>query len=170
MVFPVPFISGYSHQLLTAFFFFSWGAFYSIRRLDFIMISHKLPLIPVLYLVVVIADVATREQAYHSYIHDIGILLGGVSAVIITSSLLKMGKIRVNHFLAGSSFFIFALHYLIVNNMGSIVLALVHVNSPYTSIVIYFLVPALTILICLGLYKLLRKYCPALTSLLTGGR
>ncbi|MCD7714463.1 MAG: acyltransferase [Prevotella sp.] len=165
-----PYNVGYPHQLLTAFFFFSWGAFYSIHRTDFTTVFRKLSFVPLLYIITAASDIITKEQAYNNYIHDFGILLGVVSAIIITASPLERGTIRVNPFLAGASFFIFALHYLILVNVGKIVFAPFRCGSPYFLIAFYFFVPALTILICLGLYKLLRKYCPALASLLTGGR
>ncbi len=134
------------------------------------MLFRKLSFLPVLYIAVAVVDIITREQSYHHYIHDVGILLGIVSAIIITASLLEKGRIRVNPFLAGASFFIFALHNRIINNVARLILAPIHIGSPYFLIVIYFLIPALTILICLGLYKALKKYLPTLASLLTGGR
>ncbi len=168
--FIYPYNLGYPHQLLTAFFFFSWGAYYSVQQLDFTVIFRKFPFLPVLYIVVVVADTISKEQSYNSYIHDVGILLGIVSAIIITATLLERGKVRVNYFLASSSFFLFALHTLILSDLGKIIFAPVRSGSPYFLIVFYFLVPALTILICLGLYKVLKTYFPAFTLLLTGGR
>ncbi len=168
--FTDPYNIGYPHQLLTAFFFFSWGSFYSIRRLDFTAVFRKLSFVPLLYIVAAAADTFTKGQAYNSYIHDIGILLGIVSAIIIVASLLEKGTIRVNPFLAGASFFLFALHIFIMNDVGKILFAPIRSGSPYFLIGLYFVVPALTILVCLGLYKLLKKYFPACASLLTGGR
>ncbi|MCD8302548.1 MAG: acyltransferase family protein [Prevotellaceae bacterium] len=169
-LFLAPYNLGHPQQLLTAFFFFSWGAYYSIHRLDFTVLFRKLSFLPVLYFIVAAADIITREQTYHHYIHGIGILLGIVSAIIVTASLLEKGKIRVNTFLADSSFFLFALHFLIINNVARLILAPIHIGSPYFLIAIYFFIPALTILICLGLYKILKRYLPACASLLTGGR
>ncbi|MCD7710935.1 MAG: acyltransferase family protein [Porphyromonadaceae bacterium] len=168
--FTDPYDLGYPHQLLAAFFFFSWGAYYSIHRLDFTVLFRKLSYFPILYIVAVVADTITKEQYFNSYIHDIGILLGVVSAIIVTASLLEKGKIRVNSFLAGASFFIFALHTLILQDLGRIIFAPIRSGSPYFLIVFYFFIPALTILICLGLYKVLKKYLPTCASLLTGGR
>ncbi len=168
--FSGPYNLGYPHQLLTASFFFSWGAYYSIHHLDFTVLFRKLPFLPVLYIVAVAADTISKEQSYNSYIHNIGILLGIVSAIIIAATLLERGKIRVNPFLASSSFFLFALHTLILSDLGRIIIAPVRSGSPYFLIVFYFFVPALTILVCLGLYKVLKKYFPAFASLLTGGR
>ncbi len=165
-----PYDLGYPHQLVTAFFFFSWGAFYSIHRMDFTAVFRKLSFVPWLYIVAAATDTFTKEQAYNGYIHNIGILLGIVSVVIIVAHLLEKGTIRVNPFLAGASFFLFALHTLILHNFGAILFAPIRSDSPYFLIIFYFVVPALTILICLGLYKLLTRYCPTLASLLTGGR
>ncbi len=161
---------GYPHQLLTAFFFFSWGSYYSIHQLDFTVLFRKLSFLPVLYIVAAVADTFSKELSFNCYIHDIGILLGVVSAIIITASLLERGTIRVNSFLAGASFFLFALHTLILKDVGRIIMTPIRSGSPYFLIVFYFLVPALTILICLGMYKVLKKYFPACASLLTGGR
>ncbi len=161
---------GYPHPLIAATFFFSWGAFYSIRKSDFTALFRKLPFLPLLYIAVTAVDIITREQNYNAYIHNAGTLLGIVSAIIITAALLEKGTIRVNSFLAGAAFFVFALHGIIIKTVGMMVFAPFRCDSPYFLIAFYFLVPALTILICLGLYKLLTRYCPALASLLTGGR
>ncbi|MCD8291537.1 MAG: acyltransferase family protein [Prevotella sp.] len=168
--FIVPYHLGYSHQLLTAFFFFSWGAYYSIQQLDFTILFRKLSFLPLLYTMAIAADTITKEQFYNSYIHEIGILLGIISAIIITISLLDKGLIKVNQFLSGSSFFIFALHTLIMHDVADILFEPIRNGSPYLLIMFYFFIPALTILICLGLYKILKNYFPICASLLTGGR
>lgn len=169
--FTGPYNLGYSHQILVAPFFFSWGAYYSIRRLDFTLVFRKMPsFLPALYVVFVVIDIFTKGWSYNAYIDNAGIMLGVISIVIVTASLLDRGKISVNHFLAGSSFFVFALHQLILHSLGVIIITHIRSDSPYFLIVFYFLVPSVTILISLLLYKALNRFAPACASLLTGGR
>ena len=119
-----------------------------------------------------IADVLTNGMDYNFYIHKVGILLGVVSIVLITSYLLENKMVKVNHTLAHSSFFIFALHYMIISVIGKMAFVMLHVsdNNSYEMLALYFGTAILTILICLGLYVLLRRCTPRVCNVLTGGR
>lgn len=162
---------GHLCQLITAFFFFSWGAFYSINRLDFVKVFRKFSFAPLFYVPIAILDVLTKGNEYNCYIHMLGILLGVVAIVNITSYLIEKHKVKVNAFLANASFFVFVLHYLFLNELGKVIFKLMHQpESPYFGFFFYFLVPVITIIICLGLYIILNKYFPKMLAMLTGGR
>lgn len=162
----------YLTMLVTASFFFSVGAYYSINKENLVMRFREMKFVPYFYIFVAIADVLTKGIEYNIYIHKAGILLGIVSVVIIASKLLEKNKVKVNATLANSSFFIFALHYMIITNIGKLAFILLHIpdNNPFAMLGLYFGTTIVTILICLGLYVLLRRFTPRLCNLLTGGR
>ena len=162
----------YISMLITASFFFSLGAYYSICKDNFVMHFRKMEYAIYIYIYIAIADVLTKDMQYNIYIHKAGILLGIVSVVFIASKLLENNRVNVNKTLANSSFFIFALHYLIVDDIGKMALLLLHIpdNNPFAMLALYFGTTIFTILICLGLYMFLRKYTPCICNLLTGGR
>jgi len=95
--------------------------------------------------------------------------MGIFAAVTIVNWLLDKRKIKNVPFLADSSFFIFALHMIFIGDLGKIIVKYTFIDSPIYMAVLYFLVPIVDILICLGLYWLLRRYTPRLCALLTGG-
>lgn len=162
----------YINMIVTAVFFFSIGAYFSIHKENFVMCFRKLKYVPLAYLIIAIADVMTKEMVFNSYIHKLGILLGIVSVVIMTSYLLEHKKIKVNATLANSSFFIFALHYMIITNIGKVAFILLRVpdNNPFAMLTLYFGTVIVTITICLVFYVLLKRYMPRTCNLLTGGR
>lgn len=165
-------IECYISILVKVSFFFSWGAYYSIGKKNFVMRFQRMKYVPYMYVFVAIADVLTNGMDYNFYIHKVGILLGVVSIVLITSYLLENKMVKVNHTLAHSSFFIFALHYMIISVIGKMAFVMLHVsdNNSYEMLALYFGTAILTILICLGLYVLLRRCTPRVCNVLTGGR
>lgn len=157
---------GLCHQSL---FFFPLGAYFGINKINFVENIQKYPWLPVVYIVLAIID-ALSEKDYYNIIHNSEILLGMAAAVYVSSYLLKKEKVVVNEFLMSASFFVYALHNLFLGKMTKIVVMLTKPESPVFVLLIYFLMPAIAILICLGLYKAIRRYSPALCALLTGGR
>ena len=75
-------------------------------------------------------------------------------------------------FLAGSSFFIFAAHEVLIlqNAACPLVETLLPTDTVWGSILAFFLTPALAVAICLGLLFLLQKLLPRTAAVLTGGR
>lgn len=162
----------YIGMLLTATFFFSWGAFYSIYKKNFVLCFRKVKYSPIIYLPIAIADALTIGLEFNIFIHKIGILFGVVAAVVVVSLLLESNKVKVNTILANSSFFVFALHTIFMGDFVRFLFTLFHipVNNPYAILALYFFVPIFCVLVCLTLYLLLKRYFPKTCNLLTGGR
>ena len=161
---------GHINQLMTALLFFSWGATYSIQGLNFVTRFRKYNIIPFLYIVVAVVDAITKGFRFHIYVHDLGILLGIVSFVYVASLLIEREIIKPNAFLAGASFFVYAGHDIILNNVSKLLTRLWHVNSQWYLLANYIVVPIMVIIVFLGIYALIRKYTPKILVPLTGGR
>lgn len=75
-------------------------------------------------------------------------------------------------FLASSSFFIFALHNVLVLRKiaAPAIYAVIPADTTIGGIAAFFLIPTLAVGICLGLLWLLQKLLPRTTALLTGNR
>lgn len=99
-------------------------------------------------------------------------LISGIAASFCgTARLLNAGKTRVVPFLAGSSFFIFAAHeVLILKNLSIPLVEKLLSNGPFWDSLALFLTPALAVALCLGLLFLLEKLLPRTTAVLTGNR
>ena len=162
---------GWGTMLLDAVFFFSWGAYFGIRWLSPLNESRKLWPVALIYLPLAIADAMTKGWEYNIFIHKTGIVLGIVSIVRIATYLVEMGKARASALLAGSSFLVFALHTLVMDDIGKVLFTVLHLPiNMGTLLLLYFIVPSLTILFCLVVYAVLRRLAPPLCRLLTGGR
>ena len=162
---------GWTALLSHATFFFSWGAYYSINKQNFVLTMEKYRYAPWFYIPIAIADTLTKGTDYNIFIHEAGILVGIVAAVVIVSYLLRSGKTKVNDTLANCSFFVFALHTLIMNDFGKLLFTVLHLpDNTFAMLFLYIVVPTLTIFLCVILYVVLKRYAPSVCSLLTGGR
>ena len=162
---------GWGTMLLDAAFFFSWGAYYSIRGSGPLNGSHWLRPAVLIYLPIAIADALTKGWEYNIFIHKAGILPGIVAVVCIAACLVEKGKGGAATSLAGNSFLVFALHTLVMDDIGKALFTALHLApGTGTLLLLYFVVPTVTILFCLGVFFALRRLAPPLCRLLTGGR
>lgn len=163
----------YIPMLLQALFFFSWGAFYNINKINFIntFLKHK-RIICTLYLIIAITDAFTKEFTYSHYIHTFGLLFGIPFLFIIASYLSERSLIRQKQILIESCFFIYAFHSLFMNDAAKFTFKLFHISdcNPYIWLVFYLSVPIITTGICISLYSILRSITPSFCSLLIGNR
>lgn len=164
-------IIGYFDQLLTSFFFFSWGAYYSIHKIDFVKYFQSLSFIPYICLPIAIFDSLALLASYDIFLHKVFVLLGIISVIVLFSRLLETEKLKTNNFLSNCSFFVFALHYLFIRNFAVLVFMLLGCpDSPLFMICFYFFIPIITTLICCGFFWFLNHFCPTPLRWLTGGR
>ena len=149
--------------------FFSYGAYFGIRKKEFIvaMKPYALPTFIILVLLIVI------EQWWPTtFVYRMEHVVALIFTISFTTNMILAGTFYVKDMgLSISSTFVFAFHYLV---LGSIV-ALIGwgVTSPYSwwlALIIYFLSITLTVFICLLVYWLMRTRLPLTTYILMGGR
>ena len=124
-----------------------------------------------------IIDIATKEEAYNIYLHNIGVILGMLFVLeLLGRYLVKNSSMQPNRFLLASTFFIFAMHS---PYNGKIVSLMLHVLPTVSGnalladlqcIFYYFLTAGLWILILLTVFAFIRKTSPKLAIFLSGGR
>lgn len=159
--------SGFS---TTAFFFFAAGSYFSIHNRNFV--TEWMPLLPIvsgLYVLLVASLFCCGEDLY-PYLHSISILVGGVSIVVLSARLIERGTWRPNAFLSDSSFFIYAYHAMPLAFVVKLLVSTMKPQSDGMILMLYFLCPMITVFIGLIVYYLLKRYLPAFTSFITGGR
>ena len=162
---------GWGTMLLDAAFFFSWGAYYGIRGLSPLNGIRKLWPVALNYLPLAIADALTKGWGCNVFIHKAGIVVGIVAIVSVATHLVEMGRARPSATLVGGSFLVFALHTLVMDDIGKALFTALHLPmGTITLLLLYVCVPTLTTLFCLGVYLTLRHLFPSLCRLLTGGR
>ena len=161
---------GFLEQSHQSIFFFPLGAYFSINRFNFVELAHRAKWSPYAYIVLAIGDTLSKGQPYNYWFHNGGILVGMITVVYIASVLVGNEKVKASKFLSDASFFVFAIHGLFISKFMKTIVMTIHPQSPYQVLFIYFLVPITTILICLGLYKLLNRYMPSVAKIITGSR
>ena len=158
-------MSGFS---LTAYFFFSFGAYFSVHKKNFVEVMRPLLLLAgVLYALDAIVAFSFREYVWCDYLYRIGYPFGIVLAISSVAYLIDKRGYRANLFLSDSSFFIYAYHGI---SLAFIVKIVSRFSTCVDSIVLALCAFCLVIFIGLFLYYLLRKYFPIFTNIITGGR
>lgn len=158
--------------LSTALFFFSWGAYYSVHKKSFVDSMRRFWYMPLVFLCLAIVDAWPKNtESLHLYIHSMSQFAGVISAIVVMSYLVEKKSVTINPVLAGCSFFVYALHMLILTDIGKLLLIVFHLpDNTYVMFAFNFLVPAITCLLCISLYVLLKRYLPKVCNILTGGR
>lgn len=109
---------------------------------------------------------------YRRYIELFFILFGIGTLFGVTADCIKKNRFRVNPFMVRSSFFIFAIHEILILNEISIplVLHLLPREGAIWDCLRFFLTPTIAILLCLLLLFLMECCMPHTISFLTGNR
>ena len=162
---------GYITMLITALFFFSWGGFYGINGINFVKEMQKFSLFSLLYLPMAIMDTLTINTHYNSFIHSVGIIIGIITIIYIAAKLMEREKIHINSLMVKCTFFVYALHKLIINDVAKIVFSALHLpDNTFVMLTFYIVIPIVTIAICVMLYTILNRKLPVICNILTGGR
>ena len=152
-------------------FYFSLGAYFSIHKKLFLEAFAKFAHpVYILYPLLAALDWLTREEVYNIYFHRLGILVGMAFVVLICAKGLSTQRVRVNTFLAGSSFFVFSTHDLLLQLLKKLTMHYLPPQNDVMMFAFYLAWPTIVILICLALYALLQKTLPRLLAVCTGGR
>lgn len=163
-------IQGFS---ITALFFFSFGAFFSINRKNMIDQLQKIQ-IPCLIIAVITMILCVYYDGIKmkDYYYPIFTFTGSITAINMTSYLISIGWIKkVNVTLSKASFFIFAIHTILIVDMSSRVFDLiVKPVAPISLTIKYLLLPFIIVSICLVIYRILEKFIPKTLGLFTGNR
>lgn len=159
------------NKLITAFLFFSAGSYFSLNKLNFVYLLNKLRILSfIAYPIFIISIPLLEKTVIGNYIYSILICIGIVSTINLTALIIKKRGIQIPPLLTESSFFIFALHGLLISKFIKLCILVFQPQSPFYLLIIYFFIPVFTISISLIIYYLLKKTYPQLTNVLIGER
>ena len=172
------FVAGYSpeisrlDQILSAYFFFFLGAYFSINRIDMISSFGKLfktsVLLYLLLGVIYMVLSGTEFDTYTWIVKRVNVIVGLFFAYNIAAWLLTKNICRPSKLLSSSSFFIYVSHAIISSYILKIIFKVVEPSAQYSVIFVYFVALVMVVLSLLGVYYILSKYLPSLLVLLTG--
>ena len=152
-------------------YFFTLGAYASIKRVDFIEFAHKYASWGKwVFLSTAIGILYFMDRDWSVYLLNLNILAGLVCCMDGVSTLLKSKKCRVNHFLESSTFFVFAFHIILLDILSDWLGSISIPASDWLLTLIYVAIPSFTVAASVLLYYLLQKTVPGITRIITGGR
>ncbi|MDR3284098.1 MAG: hypothetical protein LBS97_02840 [Treponema sp.] len=157
---------------ITAFFFFSLGAYFSIHGKNMVLELRKGKIMwGILACITMILCVYYDGTKTRSYFSPVYVLSGVISAVNIASYLLERGKITVRPLLSESTFFIYAMHMVLVLSITGMIFDFIfRPEQWYLLIVRYVTVPLAAAGICVFIYWAMKRVTPKILGILTGGR
>ncbi len=172
LTYTFPSVSGIS---ITALFFFSLGAFFAIQKkniVDYFYSYNKISFVlAILFLLPTIYFGGKDGGFQGTLLYHFYILFGIVATFNLASYFVKQKQININKTLSDSTFFIFAMHTILVLRVSFFVTnKIFYGTSSFVLSIKYFTTPILAVVICVVLYYLLKKCFPRFTSIITGGR
>lgn len=163
--------TGYWIKLLTAFFFFSWGAYMSISQKNMLVEFGKFfkssmilyPLLGVLYII-------AQYQYPHllGVIKQLNIVVGLFFAYNLASWFLKEGFCKVNSFLASASFFIYVSHMLVCDRIIKILYLMIKPSNDWSIVVVYLTGIVVSTTILLAVFYIMKRYTPFSLKIMCG--
>jgi hypothetical protein len=159
---------------ISPIFFFSFGAYFGIYKKYLTLELRKYKLFWYLISLLTLLPSVYYDydgQTSYNYFSSIFIFAMVISTINITSSLIEKGKIKPNHTLSKATFFIYAVHTVLVLNIMGIIFDIIFKSKiPIILIIRYFTVPITTAYICVLIYYIMKKVMPKTLNLLSGNR
>ena len=163
---------GHTNQLLTAFFFFSWGGYLSICNKDILAVFGRFanPAVAVYIIFSVAYALCCRsfDPEITLTLKKINQCAGLIVAYDAAAWLLRHKVCKANHFLAASSFFIYVAHILVIHEVRMVFVRLLNPSSPWQFAAVHALTFASTIALLLTTFYILRRFVPGFTKVITG--
>ena len=158
---------------LSAFFFFSWGAYMSINRKDMLVeFGRYFRLSVFMYSILGLSYVAAAHWCPEicKTIKSLNVFFGLLFAYNLATWLLRKKYCKATPFLASSSFFIYVSHTLICGKILKFLYVYLQPASSFSLLFTHISAVILTLALLLSAFYLMRRYTPALLRVLTGRR
>lgn len=155
---------------IIAFFFYSTGALLAVSEKGLVATFSKVKTssyigsVALLTLLVLVFGHHWSEQ----YILRLFQLFGVVAGVNFAHRLLHNDSLGSR--LADSSFFLYASHLMVLNAVAFLLFKAVPSTNQLLLAAKYLLSTAITIVLCVGVYQIMKKICPGFLSFICGNR
>lgn len=165
----VPSVPGFS---TSAVFYFTFGAWFSLTGRNFAVCFEKYrPWLAMLFAVLIVVSTLAWHFDYDiPLLHPITIVIELMAAAAWTARGIRCEKLKANHLLSDSSFWLYACHVMPIVLLMKCWLAFVRPLNEYTLIAGYMLIPVIIVVLGVASYALLLRVAPRFTKLVTGGR
>jgi len=159
---------------IASIFFFTLGAYFSISNKNLIIEFRRYKLF--WYIITALTLLPSVYFDYdgittYNYFSPIFILAMIISTINMVSSLLEKKKIKNNKLFSQATFFIYAIHTVLILSFVGLAFDFVFKNkNPVILTIRYFTVPIAAAFLCLLIYYIMKKTMPKILNLLSGNR
>lgn len=156
----------------TAFFFYSLGAWASVNCLEIDLSGRIGGRIMVICALLLISDMTIwRIGDQNSYLHRFFIVSGVFSFISFAMRIVRRWGAGITiRYLAGCSFFIYLSHMYVTPFLNKCWILVLSPANEITASIALFTIPLITCLICIGVYSVMKRCFPKMTTILVGGR
>ena len=155
----------------TSIFFFSIGAYIAKSKKDLFFLDNYGLISIFIYLILGIIDAINIAQMHNSYIHNTATLFGILAFFYISKLIAHCEPIKPLLLqLSRTSFFVFCIHEPMLTIIRKITFKLIPPDSQYDILLLYFLIPAVTVTLALLIFYTLLHFVPKFLGLITGDR
>lgn len=160
--------------LAESILFFNFGAFFAIHKINPLKISSKWRFS---YLIIwglfAIADYASHAFITHNgafFIHRLSLVLNICAFIYFADMIVKGDKTKVNTFLTGSVFWIYALHDHLAIALRRFCVTHFSAYSDLVQVALYLATVLTVTIICLMSYQIAKHLFPSFVNFATGSR
>lgn len=168
-------MSLYHNALLAeSILFFNFGAFFAIHNINPLQIAKKWKTVYlIIWGVFAVADYVSHcifpiWGAF--FIHRISLVLNICGFIYLADIIAKGEKTKVNPFLAGSVFWVYATHDHLAIALRRLCVEYLSSYSDIIQVALYFVSVLIVTIICLASYQIMNHFFPSLVKFATGSR
>lgn len=161
---------------LSALLFFSGGAWFAIHGTNPLAMTSRIGAPAIVYTVAGAIYMAFAFGALQSAVpsesvfYPLSIITGLFAAIGIGYVLISKGVLNIPPLAEKSSFFIYVFHYPFVATIKPLLFKTIQPHTNLTLLAVYILLIIVTTAVSVGVYALMQRYLPRVTSVLTGAR
>lgn len=150
--------------------FFYGGAFFAYSRISLFSLDRFGIAILFLYFIVLVIDISLKNFEVNGLIHNIGIILGVMSALFLSKALVESNAKKILLWAGGCSFFVFAVHEPLLTILKKIIYRAILPDSGVMILFLYIIIPIIVIVLSVVFYLVLKRYMPSVLRVVSGGR
>lgn len=164
-------LSPFDFPSAQALAFFYTGSLLAAKGISLFAFDRYGKYIIGIYIVIAVVDAATKGMALNVMLNRAGVVLGIVSALYLTKSLLGHEFLRSRlAALSMTSFFVFAAHEPLLSATRNITFRVMDPSSDLSILVLYVFGPVSVVIVLVYTYRLLQIVLPTPMRIACGGR
>lgn len=165
---------------ITAFFYFSTGAYFALNKMNIIQFveKYKLLFVPICMILLVATTIYDGENTVIGQnIYPLFACTGVLTAFYTGSKCIRKHNIKPNKLLVSSCFFIYAIHFVGLPLIGfplwfirDVLHLVIPGNTGFEDFICYLTAPIVTAFLCVLLLMFARRWFPKLTLYFSGNK